>query len=179
MSLTMRELWGLIHGVGLGGLFLVAFAGGLAGLYSMRPEWLTADGLRDRTRRLDIGTWVMAVAAWLTVITGTFVVYVWYRAKPPEGTEGELLREFPRYYLLANERLAAWHTFGMEWKEHVAWFAPFLATAVAFIVWKYRDELAFNSRLRNLALILFVAAFVAAGIAGLLGALITKAAPIL
>lgn len=179
MSLTNRELWGIIHGVVLGGLFLLSFAGGLAGLYSIRPEWLTNAGLRERTRRLDVGTWVMAVVAWLTVITGTYVVYVWYRAKPPEGTEGDLLREFPRYYLVANENLARWHTFGMEWKEHVAWFAPLLATAVAYIVWKYRDELAFNARLRNLALILFILAFVVAGIAGLMGALITKAAPIL
>lgn len=179
MELTSKELWGLIHGVGLGGLFLLAFAGGLAGLFSMRPEWLTTAGMRDRVRQLDIGTWVMAVVAWLTVITGTFVVYVWYRAKPPEGIEGEALRDFPRYYLLASEKLAHWHTFGMEWKEHVAWFAPFLATAVAFVVWKYRDELAYNTRLRNLALVLFVVAFAAAGIAGLFGALITKAAPIL
>jgi hypothetical protein len=179
MSLTSKEFWGIIHGVVLGGLFLLAFAGGLAGLYSMRPEWLTTAGLRERTRRLDIGIWVMAVTAWLTVITGSYIVYVWYRTAPGADITGDALREFPRYYLLANESLAGWHTFAMEWKEHVAWFSPILATAVAYIVWKYRDELAFNLRLRNLSLLLFVVAFVTAGIAGLFGALITKAAPIL
>lgn len=38
MSPTARELWGAIHGMVLGALFLLAFAGGLAGLYSLRPE---------------------------------------------------------------------------------------------------------------------------------------------
>jgi len=176
MSLTSREFWALVHGVGLGGLFLLAFAGGLAGLYSLRPEWITVDGMRERMRRLDIGTILMAVVAWLTVLTGTYIVYSWYRAAPPEGAD---LRSFPRYYLLANENLAAWHTFGMEWKEHVAWFAPILATAVAFVVWRYRDQLATNPRLRNMAITLFILAFATAGVAGLLGALITKSAPIL
>jgi hypothetical protein len=32
MELTNREFWGLIHGMGFGALFLLAFAGGLAGL---------------------------------------------------------------------------------------------------------------------------------------------------
>ena len=41
MSFTSREWWGLIHGMGLGALFLLAFAGGLAGLYSLRPALIT------------------------------------------------------------------------------------------------------------------------------------------
>jgi hypothetical protein len=132
--------------------------------------------MNERLRRLDIGTWVMAVVSWLTVITGTYIVYPWYRARPPEGAD---LLDYPRYFLLDNPNLAAWHTFGMEWKEHVAWFSPILATAVAFIVWRYGDKIAQNPKLRNALLILFVLAFAAAGIAGLLGAFITKAAPIL
>lgn len=176
MVLTAREFWGLVHGVGLGGLFLLAFAGGLAGLYSLRPEWITVEGMRERIRRLDIGTTLMAVVAWLTVFTGSYIVYPWYRATPPEGAD---LSDYPRYFLLDNESLAAWHTFGMEWKEHVAWFAPLLATAVAFIVWRYRDQLSTDVRLRKIAITIFILAFVTAGIAGLFGALITKAAPIL
>jgi hypothetical protein len=80
---------------------------------------------------------------------------------------------------LDNPNLAAWHTFGMEWKEHVAWFSPILATAVAFVVWRYGGQIAQHPKLRNPLLILFVLAFAAAGIAGLFGAFITKAAPIL
>lgn len=176
MSLTGRELWALVHGIGLGGLFLLAFAGGMAGLYSLRPELVTAQGIRERMRRLDLGAWVMALVAWATVITGTFVVYPWYRAQPPEGAN---LADYPRYFLLASDSLKAWHGFGMEWKEHVAWFAPILATAVAFIVWKYGAQLAEDDRLRRFVMLIFVLAFVAAAIAGLFGALITKAAPIM
>ncbi|GBD07985.1 hypothetical protein HRbin22_00211 [Candidatus Thermoflexus japonica] len=176
MQLTAREFWGLIHGMVLGGLFLLAFSGGLAGLYSLRPEFVTVQGLRERIRRLNIGTWVMAVVAWLTVITGTYIVYPWYRAKPPEGAD---LRLYPRAFLLSSESTKLFHEFGMEWKEHIAWFAPILATAVAYIVWKYGDRLAERELIRKTALTLFVLAFLAAAVAGLLGALITKKAPIL
>jgi hypothetical protein len=93
--------------------------------------------------------------------------------------ELDALKEFPRYYLLAVEHLAEWHHFGMEWKEHIAWFSPMLATAVAFVVWRYRDQLVVMPKVRNALILLFVLAFATAGIAGLFGALITKAAPIL
>src|SRR6266498_4646949 len=79
MELTNRELWGLIHGMGFGATFLLAFAGGLAGLYSLRPELLTVSGLKERLPRLEIGTTLMALAAWATVISGTWIVYPWYR----------------------------------------------------------------------------------------------------
>jgi hypothetical protein len=176
MTLTEREFWTLVHGMGLGAIFLLAFAGGLAGLYSMRPQWVTVAGLSERIRRLDIGTVAMAVVAWLTVISGAYFVYPWYRAKPPTGAD---LKDFPRYFLLDNPNLAGWHTFGMEWKEHVAWIAPVVATAIAFVVVRYGVQLAREPQIRRVLLWLFFLAFGAAGIAGLFGALITKAAPIL
>src|SRR6266545_213612 len=79
MELTDRETWTVLHGMILGATFLLAFAGGLAGLYSLRPELLTVTGLRERLPRLTIGTWIMAIVAWLTVLSGTYVVYPWYR----------------------------------------------------------------------------------------------------
>ena len=114
---------------------------------------------------------LMAIAAWGTVITGTYVVYPWYRAKPPEGAN---LIDFPRYYLLDNPKLAEWHNFGMEWKENVAWFAPILATVVAFVVLRYGKRLAEMPFLRKTLIVTFVLAFGAAAVAGLMGALITK-----
>lgn len=177
MSITLREFWTIIHGMGLGALFLLAFTGGLAGLYSLRSEWVTMAGMHERLRRLNIGTTVMAVVAWLTVITGTYIVYPWYRAAPPQGTSD--LRHFPRSFLLSMPDLAEWHKFGMEWKEHVAWFAPILATTVAFVVLHYGDRIADTPKLRSALIILFVLAFASAGIAGLFGAFITKAAPLL
>lgn len=176
MTLSIREFWTASHGMILGALFLLAFAGGLAGLYSLRPEYLTKAGLHERLGRLKWGTAGMAVIAWLTVISGTLIVYPWYRAKAPEGAD---LTQFPRSMLKANEALSAWHTFGMEWKEHIAWFAPILATVVAFVVWKYGPALAENNQLRRALIVLFILAFAAAGIAGLFGALITKVAPVL
>ncbi len=176
MSLTIREIWTALHGMIFGAGFLLAFSGGLAGLYSLRHNWLSADGLKERIGRLKWETGIMALLSFLTVFSGTYIVYPLYRAAPPEGAD---LTLFPRSFLLANPNLAAWHTFGMEWKEHVAWFSPILAVAVAYLVFKYGPALAENQQLRRIAMILFILAFVTAGIAGLLGAFITKAAPIL
>ena len=182
MELTERELYTVFHGLVLGTLFLLSFGGGLAGIYSLRERLLTTEGIQERMPRLLIGTWVMAIVAWLTVITGTFIAYPWYRATPPEGidqaVQNEALRDFPRYWLLAGENTAGWHELGMEWKEHVAWIAPLLATAVAFAVLYYGAQLVRRGDVRNAILVFFVLAFAAAGVAGLFGAFITKAAPV-
>ena len=169
MELTQRETWTVIHGMILGATFLLAFAGGLAGLYSFRPELATISGLRERLPRLSIGTWLMALAAWGTVITGTWVVYPWYR---------DAAKTSPRSLLLADPTKAEWHNFGMEWKEHVAWIAPILATAVAFVVLYYGVRLAREQGMRKVLMALFVLAFAAAAVAGLFGAFINKVAPI-
>jgi hypothetical protein len=182
MQLTDRELWTLVHGMGFGAIYLLAFAGGLAGLYSLRPELVTPQGITERLSRLRWGMVLMAVLVWLTVIVGTYIVYPAYRAKPPEGVDTKVqsseLEKYPRYWLLASEETAEYHEFGMEWKEHVAWISPLLATVVAFGVFKYGKELATNRQARNIIVALFVLSFAVAGIAGVLGALITKAAPL-
>ncbi|MBW8011552.1 MAG: hypothetical protein FVQ83_09990 [Chloroflexi bacterium] len=176
MSLTTRELWTAIHGMILGAGFLLAFAGGYAGLYSLKSELLTAEGIKERLVRLKWGTSIMALISWLTVITGTYIVYPWYRATPPEGADMSL---YPRSFLKADPALSGWHVFGMEWKEHVAWISPILATAVAYLVWRYGPMLIKNQQFRKIVMVLFLLAFATAGIAGLFGALITKAAPII
>ena len=176
MSLNDREFWALIHGLVLGALFLLAFTGGFLGLWSLRERLVTAEGIAERIPRLSAWTGVMSVVAWLTVITGTWIIYPWYRATPPEGTTD--LTEFPRSLLLSSPTTADWHSFAMEWKEHVAWFAPFLATVVAVAVVYYGPQVARRSDVRRALLVFFTLAFAAAGIAGLFGALITKAAPV-
>jgi hypothetical protein len=190
MELSNREFWTFIHGMILGSLFLLAFTGGLAGLYSFRTEWVTATGLRERMTRLRWGITAMAIIAWATVLTGTWIVYPWYRENLSEteadryaGCEGlQAPGEScsPRDFLLSNASgdTESWHTFGMEWKEHIAWIAPMLATAAAFITVYYGRSLADSPFLRRLVLWLFAGAFAVAGIAGLFGALITKTAPI-
>lgn len=170
MNMSDRELWTVIHGLLLGSLYLLAFAGGAAGLWSLRPGLLTNTGVTERLQRLRIGVHVMAVTCWLTVLSGTYIVYIWYRAKLPDS---------PRSLLLADPVKAAWHTFGMEWKEHIAWLAPILATAVAYLVEHYGPELLERQEIRRATFMLFAIAFGAAAVAGLLGAFINKVAPII
>jgi lipopolysaccharide export LptBFGC system permease protein LptF len=155
--------------MGFGAVFLLAFAGGLAGLWSLRPELVTAAGVQDRMRRLRVGVVAMAVAAWGTVITGTWIVYPWYRDPSPTS---------PKSVLLSDESTKDWHEFGMEWKEHIAWLSPILATVVAFIVVYYGTNLIRHERVRKTAITLFVLAFAFAIVAGGFGALITKSAPV-
>jgi hypothetical protein len=78
MYLSAREFWGVVHGMVLGALFLLAYGGGLAGLYSLRPDWVTPAGVRERLMRLKLGAWGMTIAAWLTPILATAVLYVIY-----------------------------------------------------------------------------------------------------
>ena len=124
---------------------------------------------------LNYGVWLIAVLTWLTVIIGTYIVYPWYRAKPPAGAD---LISFPRSFLMANPKLSGLHTFGMEWKEHIAWLTPILVTAVAFIVIHYGNKLLDNPKiLKALITIISISVF-AIIIAVVLGALINKAAPV-
>ncbi len=179
MSFTNREFWTIVHGMGLGAAFLLAFAGGLAGLWSLRPGLVTEAGIVDRAKRLKIGTWAMAVAAWLTVFTGSFIVYPWYRADVTGACEETFTEACgAKFALIADEATAGWHEFGMEWKEHIAWIAPFLATAVAVAVGYYGTKLVREQGIKKVLMIAFCAAFAIAGIAGALGAFITKAAPV-
>ena len=188
MELTWRETWALVHGIILGAAFLLAFSGGMAGLYSLRPRLVTEEGIRERMARLYVGMTVMAGLAWATVITGTYVVYPWYREKLAgdefQGCEGLALPNgetcSPRDFLLSNVSgdTSEWHKFGMEWKEHIAWFSPLLATVAMFMVFYYRRELARNNTARTITMTFFVLAFATAAIAGIFGALITKAAPV-
>jgi len=177
MQLTDREFWAVIHGLVLGTVFLLAFPAGLVGLWSLKEKYLTTEGVRERMPRLLVGGWVMAIVSWLTVITGTWIVYPWYRATPPEGTTN--LVDYPRSLLLSSDLTSAWHTFGMEWKEHIAWISPMLATAVAFVILYYGTQLIRRKDLYWPMLIVFALAFGVAGVAGLFGAFITKAAPVM
>ncbi|HDH02718.1 MAG TPA: hypothetical protein ENH15_00555 [Actinobacteria bacterium] len=191
MELSFRDTWTVVHGLVLGTLFLLAFAGGLAGLWSLRPGYLTTKGITERMRRLSIGVWGMAAAAWATVITGTWIVYPWYRVKlAPVGENayagcvdavvpGPTCS--PRDFLKSNVSgdTELWHIFGMEWKEHISWAAPILATAAAFIITYYGPRLIARPWLRTSVIVMFVGAFAAAVVGGAFGAFLAKIAPIL
>lgn len=176
MSISIREAWTAAHGMLFGAAFLLAFTGGLVALYSLRSEWVTVEGLRVRMFCLKVGLWIMSAIAWATLIIGSFIVYPWYRAEPPVGATD--LSPYPRYLLLADPGKAEWHKFGMEWKEHVGWFAPIAVTVVAFAVTYYGPALAKKAGERRILTVFYIASFTAAAIAGVFGAFINKFAPI-
>jgi hypothetical protein len=169
MHLSDRELWALVHGMVIGGPFLLAFTGGLVALFGLRSEYLTAEGIRDRVLQLRIGASVMAMMAWAIVLIGTWVLLPWYREDTPDS---------PRSILLADPDTRQWHEFADVWKTHVAFLSPILATAAAALVVYYGRALARDRTIRNLVLALFLAAFAVSSLAALIGSLVTRAAPI-
>jgi hypothetical protein len=174
MEMTFRELWTALHGMALGAGYLLAFAGGFAALWVLRGDWLTPLGTKKLLRISTLGSWGMAILAWLTVLLGTYMIYPWYRAKVKDGGA---LADYPKYLLLSKLQTREWHEFGMEWKEHIAWFAPILATAVACVIARHGKQLVSEPKLRRALLILFTVSFFCAAVAGIFGALINKAAP--
>ena len=129
MEITMRDLWTVLHGMGFGALFMLAFSGALAEIYRMSgPQGMLQPSSRERAL-LNFYLVAMVVLAWFTVFSGAYIVYPWYRAVPPAGVTD--LSEYPRRLLLSSGRTSEWHNIGMEWKEHVAWLAPIAMTMVA------------------------------------------------
>src|SRR6266542_2747269 len=145
-------------------------------VYSMKPALLTTEGMLKTVNSAKVYLWGLAISVWAAVFTGAWIVYPWYRATPPDGTTN--LSTFPKFLLMANESTAQWHEFGMEWKEHVAFLAPIAATVVAFAVSYYGPALAKKVGERRALMTFFILAFVAAAVAGLFGAFITKAAAV-
>lgn len=186
MEFAYRDSWAVIHGLIFGVLFLLAFSGALAGLWSFRRGLLTTAGIQERLTRLYVGLGAMAVAAWATVITGTWVVYPWYREKLA-GAEYELCAGLtrpsaecsPRDFLKSNVsgNTEVWHNIGMEFKEHIAWASPILATAAFLLLVYYGPRIVARPWLRTILLAMVVTAFAAAVVAGAFGAFITKIAP--
>ncbi len=176
MEITMRSLWTVVHGMGFGALYLLACTGALVELYRLTisaAPYPTTDG---QQRFLKLYLVAMAVLAWISVLTGAYVIYPWYRAPLPPGVTD--LSMYPQRLLMASPSTIEWHSLGMEWKEHVAWFAPISITMVAFVFAKYGRQLAAHRQMRNAVLIFAAASFLAAGIAGFFGAMINKYAPV-
>ncbi len=176
MEITVRSLWTLIHGMGFGALYLLACSGALVELYRLTKSSAPSESTPGHERFLRVYLIAMVVLAWIAVLTGTYVVYPWYRAAPPPGTVD--LSLFPQRLLVSSPATVGWHSFGMEWKEHVAWFVPISITMVAFVFIKYGRDLRNQRQLRAVVLCFALASFVAAGIAGFFGAMINKVAPV-
>lgn len=181
MEITARGLWTMIHGMGFGALFLLACSGAFVELYRLTAPLVPTPATRTQTTRtqerfLKIYLLAMVVLAWVAVLTGAYVIYPWYRAVPPPGTAD--LSLFPQRLLMANPATIGWHSLGMEWKEHVAWFAPISITMAASVFTRYGRDLGNHRQLRAAVLGFVAASFLAAGLAGFWGAMINKYAPV-
>lgn len=163
----------MIHGMGFGALYLLACSGAIVELARRYAPAAPASG---DDRFLHVYLAAMAVLAWMAVLTGTYIIYPWYRAAAPPGTID--LADFPQRLLLSSPSTAAWHSIGMEWKEHVAWLVPIATTMAAAVSLRYGRALRSLPQLRNAILAFLVVAFLAAGIAGFFGAMLNKNAPV-
>jgi hypothetical protein len=176
MVLNARDLITILHGMGFGALFMLAFSGAIGMIYATAaggPAWPAGSPQNKMFRFYLIS---MAGLSWLTVLSGTYMVYPWYRAAPPPGTTD--LSTFPRSLLLSSPRTAGWHSFGMEWKEHISWLTPIAMTMVAYVFITYGPQLARHRSLRNAVLGFTAAAFMATAVSGLFGALLNSRAPV-
>jgi hypothetical protein len=177
MEISTRDLWTVLHGMGFGALFMLAFSGALAEIYRMSAPGPAAAPPSSRERNLlNFYLIAMVILAWLTVFSGAYIVYPWYRAVPPAGTTD--LAEYPRRLLLSSGKTSEWHNVGMEWKEHVAWLAPIAMTMVAYVTMKYGRAITRHRHMRTAVLGFTIVAFLATGAAGLFGAFLNKYAPV-
>jgi hypothetical protein len=176
MELTARSLWTLVHGMGFGALYLLACSGALVELYRRYcPQSPALPTERDE-KFLSVYLVLMSALAWLAVLTGAYIIYPWYRATPPPGMVN--LAAFPQRLLMASPTTSGWHSIGMEWKEHVAWFAPIFITMAASVVLQYGRNLKNLTQLRSAVLAFVWISLFAAGVAGFFGAMINKNAPV-
>ncbi|HUV68154.1 MAG TPA: hypothetical protein VMW15_00730 [Terracidiphilus sp.] len=176
MEITEHSFLTLIHGMGFGALYLLACSGAIVELYRRyAPSCQTQIEVRDE-RFLGTYLIVMAVLAWLTVLSGAYIVYPWYRAVPPPGTAD--LTGFPQRLLMASPSTIGWHSIGMEWKEHVAWLVPISITMAAAVFVRYGRNLRRHRELHAAVLGFVFVSMLAAGIAGFFGAMLNKNAPV-
>jgi hypothetical protein len=164
--LTTRQLFFLTHST-LGIVIVHAFGGGLGTLLTSGDS-----RMKDKIRKLS--TAGLAIVAWLASAVGTWFGYAGYRAKVPPGGD---IAMYPREYLLNSPQLAFWETFAMEWKVHIGWTTPFLATAVAFTALRYRRRLVADRLVRKVMTIMLLLAFAGALVAAGLGAVVNVTAP--
>lgn len=176
MDTTTRALWTLIHGMGFGGLYLLACSGAIVEIWRRySPAAQVPVTARDETF-LRMYLTVMSLLAWSAVLTGTYIIYPWYRATPPLGTVN--LADYPQRLLMSNPSISAWHSIGMEWKEYIAWLAPISITMATVVFARYGRGIRNYPQLRNTVLCFVLISLLAAGIAGFFGAEIDDHAPV-
>ena len=176
MLFSDRSVITMVHGIGLSGVALVGLASSLVALWLLRMG-TASGGPAARQARLLTGLLCFSTAAlWLSVLAGTYGVFPLYRVTPPQGTTD--LAAYPRALLLASPGTAWLHAFAMEIKEHMPWIAAMLATAAATVVWQDPVRALRDGATYRPVITLTTISFVLASVAGLLGTLVNKVAPL-
>lgn len=175
MLFSERSIWTMVHGIFLSGAALMALAAALFYLYTLRVSKTPA---ADETSARALGqlTVFIPVALWLSVLVGMYIIFPLYRAVPP--AEAVELARYPKALIEADPDNAWLHSFAMELKEHVPWIASILATAVGYVGVRHRRALVHDRSTRNMAATLLAISLVLVAVAGFLGTLINKFAPL-
>ena len=176
MVLSVRDLVTILHGMGFGVLFMLAFSGAIGLIYASAAGIDSSPTSARHNQMFRFYLISMAVLSWLAVLSGTYIIYPWYRAVPPAGTTD--LSLYPQRLLLSNPTTVGWHEVGMEWKEHVSWFAPIAITMVAYVFLQHGPQLARHRHLRTAVMGFIAAAFLATLVSGFFGAMLNTHAPI-
>lgn len=167
-----HALWTELHGLFFGVFFLLAS-------YALLLESLRYHRHLSLPETLPLWERVYlsgaAIFGWAAVLSGTFLVYPWYRAP---STAGDDIHMHPRAFLLSHASTASLHSMGMEWKEHIALIAPLAFTAAVFLLIRCRVALREHPPLRLGVLVFAATALFATGVAGLTGAFLNKYAPV-
>lgn len=176
MLFSEDSTWTMVHGIALGGAALLALAAVLFALYLMQRPTRAAVASEDAWRPIATLTAFGAVALWLTTFVGIYIIFPPYRATPPEGTVD--LSEYPRAMALSSPSTRWLHAFAMETKEHLPLIAAMLATAVAFVAWRYRRRLLDDPSLRRAGETFLAICFVLVAYLALLGVFVNKVVPL-
>jgi len=176
VEITFRDAATVVHGMFFGGLLMLTVGAAIMGLYATSAtgsHWT----LTPVQARLFSGFLALiALLAWITVLLGAYVIYPWYRAHAPAGTLD--LSGYPQRLLMSKSSTTGWHDIGMEWKEHIAWFAPISLTVVAYLFSRYGKDLHALKSVRRAIFGLIALAFFATCVAAFFGAMLNKFAPV-
>ena len=122
--------------------------------------WRLLLGHLKAYRDLRILATVSSIFAFLAILTGNWI-YIAYRG--PGGPREFFINNFPEI-----------HEIFFEFKEFIALFPLPIAVAATFILWKYKDSLPVDEKLRNAVGVMIAVAWTILMIVFVLGAAITK-----
>jgi len=162
LRLTHHAWVNTVHGAVLGGLFLALLALSLVALAQLRAPGLTETGQRRASVWLTRLLIASAVAGWVAVLTGSFVVDHWFSTGGASAAA-----------VLRAHGDALWASGVLRTKEVASWASA--AVASAAVAFWLRGGLA--RRARWTGLLLGAALLLGVG-GGALGVLLTKLAPL-